>query len=278
MCHKANMSETVYVFNRHRVQLHRERAARTSDDSDFLFREIGERLCDRLDDVKRAFPTALDLGCRGGLIGNLLNGRGCVETLYESDLSPAMATTSGRMSIVTDEEFLPFQEESFDLILSNLNLHWVNDLPGCLAQIRKALKPDGLFLATMLGGETLRELRQSLMQAELSIEGGVSPRISPFADVRDAGNLLVRAGFTLPVADTETLTVSYSDPLKLMSDLRNMGETNAVQESRKTISRRETLMQAARLYAETFNDDTGRVPATFQVIYLTAWAPSPPAT
>ena len=275
------MTQSATVFNRRAVRLHRDRAAagpRVGEgDPDFLFREVGGRLADRLADIKRRFPVALDLGCRDGQLRRWLSeparqGAG-IETLIQCDLSPAMVGRAGPLSVAADEEFLPFAEAAFDLVFSNLALHWVNDLPGALAQIRRALRPDGLFLAAMLGGETLRELRQCLAEAEIAEEDGLSPRVSPFADVRDLGDLLVRAGFALPVADTETLTVSYADPLRLMADLRAMGETNAVRERRSRLSRRATLMGAASRYAETFADADGRVPATFQVITLTAWAP-----
>ena len=265
------MSETMTVFNRRTVARHRDRAAPKLSDHDFLFREVAERLCDRLDDVTRTFPVALDLGCHDGTLARVMGARGGIETLFQCDLSPEMAAKAGNMAVAGDEEFLPFAEGSFDVILSNLSLHWVNDLPGALAQARRALKPDGLFLGTMLGGDTLIELRQSLMQAETALEGGLSPRVSPFADVRDAGDLLARAGFRDPIADTETVTVSYPDPLTLMDDLRRMGESNAVIEARKGMTSRATLMDAARRYVEAWADDDGRIPASFQIIYLTAW-------
>ena len=268
------MSESPLVFNRAVVRLHRDRAAAGLEEYDFLLREVGERLLDRLDDVRRTFPLALDLGCRNGLLGSLAAGRGGIETLVQCDLSPRMAARAGPRAVTADEEFLPFSG-SFDLILSCLNLHWVNDLPGALVQIRRALKPDGLFLCALFGGGTCEELRQSLMHAELAEEGGASPRVSPFVDVRDAGNLLGRGGFALPVADIDTITVSYADPLRLMADLRGMGESNAVLERRKNFTRRTTLMTACSHYAETHGDADGRVPATFQVVYLTAWAPHP---
>ncbi len=261
------------VFNRHTVSRHRDRAAAGLLDHDFLFTEVGERLADRLDDVKRTFPVALDLGCRTGILGRLLNGRGGIETLVQSDLSAAMVTRAGGVSVVADEEYLPYGEASFDLVLSNLTLHWINDLPGTLAQVRRSLKPDSLFLAAMLGGDTLVELRQMLYAAETELDGGLSPRVSPFADVRDLGNLLTRAGFMLPVADTETITVSYPHPMRLMDDLRGMGESNAQIHSRKGFTRRTVLMAAAERYIETFGDSDGRIPATFQVVYLTAWSP-----
>ncbi len=266
------MSESMTVFNRQLVARHRDRAAATLDDHDFLFQETGERLCDRLDDVHRKFPVALDLGCRTGTLGRTLAGRGGIEELIVCDLSQPMTERAGPRGVVADEEYLPFAPKAFDLILSNLSLHWVNDLPGALTQIRRCLKPGGLFLATMLGGDTLSELRQSLAKAEAAIDGGLSPRISPFADVKDAGNLLARAGFTIPVADQEAITVSYPDPFKLMADLRGMGEGNAVMEARKGLTSRTMMMEAARYYSEDFATDDERIPATFQVITLSAWA------
>ena len=268
------MSESPRVFNRAVVRQHRDRAAARLEEHDFLLREVGERLLDRLDDIRRRFPLALDLGCRTGLLGEMAAGRGGIETLVQCDLSLPMAARAGPRAVAADEEFLPFSG-SFDLVVSCLNLHWVNDLPGALIQIRRALKPDGLFLCALFGGGTCEELRQSLMHAELAEEGGASPRVSPFVDVRDAGNLLGRAGFALPVADVDTITVSYAEPLRLMADLRGMGESNAVLARRKTFTRRATLMAACSRYVETYGDADGRVPATFQVVYLTAWAPHP---
>ena len=266
-------SSSMNVFDRQAVRRHRDGAAATFDDHEFLIAETGERLADRLLDIARRFPLALDLGCHTGQLGRLLGDRGGIETLIQCDLSPKMAMRAGSMAVAADEEVLPFAKGCFDLILSNLSLHWVNDLPGALIQIRRALKPDGLFLAAMLGGETLKELRQALMDAEAAVEGGAGPRVSPMADVRDMGDLLQRAGFALPVADFDTIDVSYSDPLRLMADLRGMGESNAVRERRKGFSRRATLMGAAQRYRERFAAPDGRVSATFQTIFLTAWAP-----
>lgn len=259
------------IFNRRAVAAHRDRAASKFNEHDFLFAEIGERLCDRLDDVTHTFPLALDLGCHTGGLGRILNGRGGIETLIQSDISERMAGRTGSYAVVADEEFLPFAPKSFDLVMSNLSLHWVNDLPGTLMQIRQCLKPGGLFLATLLGGQTLRELRQSLAHAEASVDGGLSPRVSPFADVRDGGDLLQRAGFTLPVADFESVTVSYPEPFKLMADLRGMGESNAVLDARKGFTSRRLMMEMAETYLSDFKDDDGRIPATFEIITLTAW-------
>ena len=266
--------DAMNVFDRGIIRLRRDRAAARLDQHDFLLREVGERLADRLDDIRRTFPLALDLGCHSGQLARLIGDHGGIETLIGCDLSLAMAAIASPPAVVADEEFLPFGNGAFDAILSLLSLHWVNDLPGALRQIRMALKPDGLFLAAMLGGDTLKELRSALMHAESATEGGVSPRVSPFADVRDAGGLLQRAGFALPVVDTETIEVRYPDPLKLMADLKGMGESNAVRHRRKAASRRATLLNAAARYAAMFGDDSG-VPATFQILYLTAWAPDP---
>jgi len=272
------MSDAMTVFDRRLLRHRRDRAARHAGDVPFLFPETAERLAERLEDMARGFPHALDLGCREGALASVLRGRGGIEFLVSSDLSPAMAwhaAGTGRPALAADEEALPFAERAFDLVFSSLSLHWVNDLPGALLQIRRCLRPDGLFLGAMLGGATLGELRAVLMQAELDIEGGASPRISPFVDIRDAGNLLQRAGFALPVADADTLTVSYPDALTLMRDLRRLGESNVLHERRRTPTRRETLMRAAALYAERFGRTDGSVPATFQIVYLTAWAPHP---
>ncbi len=262
------------VFNRAAVRRHRMRAAADFAAHDFLHCEVAERLLDRLDDITRRFPLALDIGCRNGLLGRMLQGRGGVETLIGCDLAPAVSDGHAGPRLAADEEALPFADGSLDLILSNLALHWVNDLPGALAQMRRALKPDGLLLAAMLGGATLSELRQCLADAEIEIEGGVSPRVSPFADIRDVGSLMQRAAFALPVLDAETIAVSYGEPLKLLADLRGMGETNAVAERRTGFTRRATLVRAMELYRGRYADADGRMPATFEVIFIAAWAPA----
>ena len=273
------MADDRAPFDRKSVRAHRDRAAENIGEHDFLLGEVAARLSERLDDIKRDFACVLDLGCHGGALGEMLAGRDGIETLVQCDLSPAMvhrAAVKNRgfaLSLAADEEFLPFADGSFDSVLSNLSLHWVNDLPGALIQIRKVLKPDGLFIGAMLGGETLAELRQALMEAELANEGGVSPRVSPFADVRDAGDLLLRAGFALPVADNDRITVTYPDALALMRELRAMGEANAVRSRRHGFTRRATLMQAAALYEARHADREGRIPASFEIVYLSAWAP-----
>lgn len=272
------MNDDIHIFDRTLLRQRRDRAATGLGGHDFLFREIGERLAERLEDVTRRFPRALDLGCHSGLLADACVTRGGIETLVQCDLSPAMAQAAARngwATLAADEEALPFAAGSFDLVLSVLGLHWVNDLPGALIQIRHALKPDGLFLGALLGGETLKELRTALMEAELAEEEGASPRISPFADIRDAGGLLQRAGFALPVADMDRITVTYPNALALMRELRGMGETNVLHARRRTPARRATLLRAAAIYEEKFADADGRLPATFEVITLTAWAPHP---
>ncbi|MBD3669069.1 MAG: methyltransferase domain-containing protein [Kangiella sp.] len=280
------MTESIHVFNRAKVRTHRERAAAALDVHGFLFEETADRLADRLDDITHRFPLALDLGCHGGEMGRQIfgpqtMGRGGIERLIQADLSPAMAAqtraggAAGMPVLAADEEFLPFGEATFDAVLSNLSLHWVNDLPGALLQIRKALKPDGLFLASMLGGETLAELRECMAEAEIELTGGLSPRVSPFADVRDLGGLLQRAGFALPVVDADVVTVSYETPMKLLYDLRGMGESNAVAEAKPGLARRDLLAKAMAIYEDRYLDSDGRFPATFRILTLTAWAPAP---
>ena len=272
------MADAIRIFDRSLVRKHRDRAAPHFANHDFLVREVAERLADRLSDVTRTFPTALDLGCHTGEMADTLGRRGGIQTLVQCDLSPRMAAraaANGRPTLAADEEWLPFADTSFDLVMSCLSLHWVNDLPGTLVQIRRVLKPDGLFLCAMLGGETLKELRQALAEAEMAEEGGLSPRVSPFADVRDLGGLLQRAGFALPVVDADTVNVAYGDPMRLLADLRGMGETNAVAERRKSFTRRATLLHGLARYQDLFADAEGRVPVTFQVLTMTAWRPHP---
>lgn len=262
------------LFDRARVRANRARAAAGFERHDFLVREVGTRLAERLDDVKRSFPLALDLGARDGGLRRDIGGRGGIRDLITTDLAEAMVRRApDTHRLVADEERLPFGDATLDLVLSNLSLHWVNDLPGALIQIRRALKPDGLFLGAMLGGDTLIELRSAWLMAEAESDGGVSPHVSPFTSVQDAGQLMQRAGFALPVIDTDTITVSYENALPLMRELRAMGEGNALNQRSRRFTRRGTLMAAAEAYQNQFAGEDGRIPATFQVIYLTGWTP-----
>ena len=264
------------VFDRGAVLRHRERAAPGLPAYDFLIREVADRLADCLSDIKRAFPLALDLGCHGGQLASVLGGRGSIEWLVQSDLSPAMAAQASNgygPRLALDEEALPFADGQFDLVISALSLHWVNDLPGTLLQIRRTLKPDGLFLCAMLGGGTLDELRQSLLAGEIETVDGASPRVSPFVDPHDAGALLQRAGFALPVVDTDRIVLSYADPFAMMAELRGMGEGNAVAARRRNFTPRAVIEAGARNYYQNHSDGDGRIPATFQIVTLTGWAP-----
>jgi SAM-dependent methyltransferase len=273
-CHISVMSD-IAVFDRRAVRRHRDRAAPGFAGHDFLVAEVADRLIERLGGFNRRFARVLDLGCHTGGVARRLAAELAPDLVVAGDLSVEMArrAPSPALALALDEEALPFGPASFDLVVSALSLHWVNDLPGALVQIRAALAPDGLFLAALLGGDTLRELRLALLEAESAVEGGASPRVSPFADLRDAAGLLQRAGFALPVADNDTLTVTWTDPLALMRELRGMGETNAVAARRKEVARRETLFAAAARYQAQFGTTDGRVPASFQVIYLAGWAP-----
>jgi NADH dehydrogenase [ubiquinone] 1 alpha subcomplex assembly factor 5 len=266
------------LFDRRAWRAHRDRAARlglTGGSIDFLHEEIADRLVDRLDVVNREFAVALDLGARAGGLSRALASRDDTGLVVAAEPATNFLTRAPGPRIAADPELVPFRDASFDLILSTLVLHWSADLPGTLVQLRRALKPDGLLLAAMFGGSTLIELRTALFDAELAEEGGVSPRVSPAIDLADAAALLTRAGFALPVADSETITVSYPDMLALLRDLRGMGETNALAARRRGFMRRATLARAALFYAERFGDAAGRITASFEILFLCGWAPHP---
>lgn len=267
------MTQPQKLFDRTRVRAHRNRAALGFAQYDFLLRELAARMADRLPDIRRIFPTVLDLGAHNGVLAEYLGEHSGIQTLIQSDLSHASITEAPGLRLVADEEFLPFAQASFDLILSVCSLHWVNDLPGTLIQIFRMLKPGGLFLAMLPGGQSLKELRESFEKAEIMVTGGLSPRISPFVDVKDAGALLQRAGFTLPVTDSETLTISYDNPLKLLADLRGMGESNAMLAGIHHFTRRSVIFTALEYYQRQFADADGRVPATIEIVTMTAWKP-----
>jgi SAM-dependent methyltransferase len=266
------MSAPIRLFDRALVRRRRARLVREFATAGFLVEEVVERLLERLGDIRREFPRVLALGAPLGRIESALAGRRDIRRLVAVDEAPAMLAGPG-LRVAADAEALPFAADRFDLVLSPMILHWVNDLPGTLVQLRHALAPDGLLMAAMPGGETLGELRASLTRAELECEGGASPRVSPFADVRDAGSLLQRAGFALPVVDLERITVSYEDPLRLLRDLGRMGESNMLVQRRAGPLRRATLARACQLYVEQFADADGRVPATFDILFMTGWKP-----
>ncbi|MCX7324681.1 MAG: methyltransferase domain-containing protein [Hyphomicrobiales bacterium] len=260
--------ETVELFDRRLVRARLQRATRAGF-ADFLLRRAAEDLDDRLGAITRPFPVALDLGTATDAAIDVLRRRAGTDRAIWA----APADVSPQASLVADEERLPFAEQSLNLVTSLLALQSVNDLPGTLVQIRRSLKPDGLFIGCLLGGATLKELRQALVQAESERDGGVSPRVAPFADMRDLGGLLQRAGFALPVTDIEAVTVRYGHPLSLLADLRAMGLTNALRARRRTPLRRATLMRALEIYAAAFADPDGKVRASFEMIWLSGWAP-----
>jgi NADH dehydrogenase [ubiquinone] 1 alpha subcomplex assembly factor 5 len=273
------MSGPADIFDRTLLRRRRARVAGNYPAHDFLFREIAERLAERTADVRRTFERALDWGGRDGAFADAAEriAPGKIASIVHSDMSIDLArdgrTRHGNPAVVADEEAIPFTDDSFDLVVSAGALHAVNDVPGALAQIRRALRPDGLFLAALMGGATLHELRTAWLAAEAEIEGGASPRVAPFAELSDAAALLQRAGFALPVADLDTICVTYDHPLKLMHELRGMGETNIRRDRRRTPTRRETMFRAAEIYTERFAGADGRVPATFELFFLTGWSP-----
>lgn len=263
------------VFDRALFARRRARAARAGVGGEFLRESAARELVERLSAVKRTFARGLELGGRGAFARARAadpEAAKQVKWLASADLVPPI--TDGA-AFVADEERLPLAPASLDLVASPLSLHWVNDLPGALVQIRAALKPDGLFLGALFGGATLTELRQSLTAAEAEITGGAGLRVAPFADALDMAGLLQRAGFALPVSDIDRLTVRYPTPLKLLADLRAMGETNALLDRPKRPLRRTALMRAMEIYAERFALADGRVSATFEIVSVAGWAPHP---
>ncbi|CAH2604025.1 Methyltransferase domain-containing protein [Rhodovastum atsumiense] len=259
---------TPQVFDRMAVRRHRDRAAATVDRVADILRDAADRLLDRLDDTTRRFTRALDLGGRG-IVAPLLRARGI--DVVACDLSPRMAARAGAPCVAADAEWLPFAPASFDLVVANLSLHWVNDLPGALIQLRQALRPDGLLLASLPARGTLAELRTALAEAEAALAGGAAPRVAPFPDLRDCAALLQRAGFALPVADVEDITLLYADPLRLLRDLREAGEANAVALRDRRIPPR-ALFPAA---LAALPGQEGRARATLRLAVLTGWAPAP---
>jgi SAM-dependent methyltransferase len=261
------------LFDRKMLARQRDRAAARIGAHDFLFQRAAEDIAERLGLIQREFPVAVNLGAHHGVLSTALSAMPSVGTIISVEESAALLRQCPQPRVRADMEMLPFGGERLDLVVSALALQYANDLPGTLAQIRRAIKPDGLFLAALLGGATLNELRASLMTAETELTGGAAPRVAPMADVRDFGALLQRAGFSLPVSDTDVVQVSYETPFALMEELRGMGAANALNERARRPLRRDVLMRAAEIYAEHYGAEGGRVTATFEIITLTGWAP-----
>lgn len=262
------------IFDRRLLRARHRRAASLGP-ATFLLDRVADDITDRLATVKRRFDLALDLGTPGEAVRAALARVGSVGTIVAAAAFPAGGAGRVTPFVIADEEALPFGDATLDLVVSALALQFVNDLPGTLVQIRRALKPDGLLLAALLGGETLTELRESFAAAESETTGGVSPRVAPFADLRDLGALLQRAGFALPVTDTDRLTVRYDSAFALMRDLRRMGATTILVDRRRRPLRRATLVRMAEIYAQRFADPDGRVRATFEIVWLSGWSPHP---
>ncbi len=252
----ANLNAAPILFDRAMLRARQARAQR-GEPATFLLDRVTEDMVERLQAVTRNFSDVADIWTPGTALQDLLRGR---------------FTSIGHVGLDASET-LPLQPESLDLAVSALAFQFVNDLPGVLAQIRRALRPDGLLLAAMIGGDTLTELRQAFAQAEAECEGGVSPRVAPFADLRDVGALLQRAGFALPVTDVDRTVVRYDNAFVLMQDLRRMGATNVMIERRRTLTRPTTMLRMSQIYASQFSDPDGRIRATFDVIWLSGWAP-----
>jgi SAM-dependent methyltransferase len=246
------------------VRQRKRRARGTFRDASFLHARVATDLAERLEAIPRPFPRVLALG-GGGLFSE--------EVRAHPELSARIGSILETDLDFIDPEHLPFAPGAFDLIVSPLALHWINDLPGALIQLRLALKPDGLLLASLFGGETLNELRLSLIEAESELTGGAGPRVSPFADLQDVAGLLQRAGFALPAADRDVVTVRYGEPMKLMADLRAMGETSALRERNPRALSRRVLARAFEIYRQRFSDKDSRVRATFEILTVTGWSP-----
>ena len=249
------MPQAPQIFDRNLLRARRARA-RQLGPATFLLDRVADDLSERLSAVTRRLELGADVGTPTDAVRRALAGQ--VGSIADA---------------VADEEALPFAPGSLDLVVSALALQFVNDLPGALIQIRRALKPDGLFLAALIGGESLAELRQAFAAAEAEVEGGVSPRVAPFVELRALGALLQRAGFALPVTDIDRVTVRYASPLDLMHDLRRMGAANALTERRRVPLRRATLNRMMEVYAERFAGGDGRIAATFEIVWLSGWAP-----
>ena len=252
----------------------RRRRARALGPVTFLLDRVAEDMAERLSAVRRTFDVVVDLGTPTDAVRRSILVAGAVGRIIAATPRAGAAQADTRTSVlVADEERLPFRDASLDLVVTGLALQFVNDLPGALVQIRRALKPDGLFLAAFVGGDTLAELRQAFAAAEAEVEGGASPRVAPFADVRTMGVLLQRAGFALPVTDVDRVVARYDSPLRLMHDLRRMGATNVLAERRRSVLRRQTLKRLVEIYAEHFADPDGRLRASFDIVWLSGWAP-----
>ncbi|MGH1378255.1 MAG: methyltransferase domain-containing protein [Alphaproteobacteria bacterium] len=260
-------NETI-IFDRELIKNKRQRASNSFSEHDFLFQWSRNQICERLLDINRHFDTALNIGSRCPIPSDHKKiGQISTMDLVDTPITRCTPYIQG------NEELLPIANNSMDLVLSNLNLHTVNDLPGTLIQIRNTLKSDGLFMSSIFGGETLHELRKAIADIEISMFGGISPRIFPFADKPQMGDLIQRAGLNLPIIDSEIITVTYDNVFKLLHDIRGMGESNSIIERNKTPLNKEFFMRLAQKYHDNYAEDDGRIVASFEIIFLHGWAP-----
>ena len=275
------MTNPPEIFDRALLKARRDKAAHTIETVDYLLKFANEDIIDRLSVTLREFSVVLNLGSHHGELSQSLRSLPSVETVYSLDHSLQMLSKerlrsqTSNVLIQGEEELLPFAPESLDLVVSSLCLQFANDLPGTFAQIRRCLKADGAFVAALLGGETLRELRHVFLLAEEELYGGVSPRIAPFVDVRDLGHLLQRAGFALPVTDRDVLKVRFATATHLMKELQAMGASNCLLNRTQLHNSKKLFERVNELYAEHYADDDGRITASFEIIYLMGWAPHP---
>ncbi|WP_319532747.1 methyltransferase domain-containing protein [uncultured Cohaesibacter sp.] len=267
------MSSIPQLFDLALIASRRKRALeRFGREGEFLLAEAVTDLMDRLSMVKREFALCAEVGGHTGLMARALSTRAGTERVIRLEQFPALMAEEEN-GIVFDGEVLPLKPRSLDLVVSPLFLHWINDLPGALIQIRQSLVPDGLFLGSILGGESLQELRAAFLEAESELTGGATPRVAPLPNIKDMGALLQRAGFALPVVDQDRLTVRCDTMFALIEDLRRMGATNALVDRSRVPLRRSVLIRAAEIYAEKYSDPNGRLRATFQILSLSGWAP-----
>jgi SAM-dependent methyltransferase len=269
------MAGAPQIFDQRLITTRKDRVAANGGpaDADFLLARVADDFVERLGIIRREFPVVANIGAYHGLLNQRLQSVPSIGKIIDVEASLGCLGLPRALKVAADDDALPFAAQSLDLAVSALSLHLVNDLPGALLQINRALKPDGLLLAALLGGETLKELREAWLLAETELFEGASPRVAPFADVRELGGLLQRAGFALPVADSDIVCVNYDSPLALMRDIKAMAASNMLMERRRTPVSRRLLFRASEIYQERFGLADGRVPATFEIVTLTGWVP-----
>ena len=272
------MVNNIQIFSKKKNQISRNRASTKYKKYDYLFNEVNYRLFDRLKFIKREFASTLEIGSRTGNTINLFNKKKDIKKIFISDISKEMLliakkrqTDKQKIFLILDEENLPFNNKQFNLVFSNLYLHWSNDLFKVLNEIYRTLKPDGLFLCSIFGSETLNELKYSLCSAEDKISKSISPRVSPFIRLQDAGVLLQKVGFQLPVIDKDNIKIFYDDIFFLMKDLKGMGESNSLIDRKKNFTTKKLFSVANEIYKKKFSKNK-KIYATFEILYFIGWS------